>query len=151
MQIPENSGWFAVQAEITIDAPLKHVWSILIDFERYHEWNTFVPSMQSSIQVGELLTMQVKMREGRMVKSVETITAIEPERLLAWKTRAPTWLLQGERFQLIRQIDANRTYYWTRESFTGIIAPLLKIMYAQDLHRGFNTVAQDLKARAEKK
>jgi hypothetical protein len=149
MQVPETSGWFSVQETITINAPLEHVWSVLMDIERYGEWNTFVPSMKSSFQVGALLTMQVQMRKNLQVKSVETITAIEPNRLLAWKTRSPEWFLRGERFQVLTAIDAETTQYWTREGFTGILAPLLKIMLGKDLQRGFQAVAQNLKARAE--
>ena len=149
MDIPETEGWFAVQATATIDAPLDCVWSVLVDLEHYHEWNTFVPVMRSSFQVGSLLTMQVHMNKRLQVKSVETITAIEPLRLLAWKTRSPGWLLQGERFQTLTAIDANTTQYWTREAFTGLLAPLLKIMLGRALQRGFDAVADGLKARAE--
>ncbi|HLG64693.1 MAG TPA: SRPBCC domain-containing protein [Ktedonosporobacter sp.] len=149
MHISDTTGWFAVQATITINAPLDCVWSVLIDLERYHEWNTFVPVMHSSFQVGELLTMYVRMNKRLQVKSIETITAIEPMRLLAWKTRSPGWLLRGERFQTLTPIDANTTQYWTREAFTGLLAPALKITLGKDLQRGFNAVAENLKARAE--
>ena len=149
MEKIETPGSFSVQAAITINAPLVHVWSVLVDLERYREWNTFVPSMQSSFQVGSILTMQVQMRKGVQVKSVETITAIEPQHLLAWKTRSPAWLLRGERFQVLTAIDSGKTQYWTREAFTGILAPLLQILLARDLQRGFDAVAQNLKARAE--
>ena len=149
MQIPEYSGWFSIQATSIIHAPLAHAWAILVDLEHYSEWNTFVPSMQSAFHVGSLLTMQVQMRKNMRTTSIETITAIEPQRLLAWKTRSPTWFLSGERFQLLTSIDAHTTRYWTREAFTGIIAPILKILFEKDLQRGFDFVAQNLKARAE--
>src|SRR5579884_1823313 len=137
MQVPESSGWFAVQASTIINAPVEHVWSILVDLDRYGEWNTFVPSMQSAFQAGSLLTMQVQMRPNMRTTSIETITAIEPQRLLAWKTRSPAWFLSGERFQLVTSIDANTTRYWTRESFTGVMAPVLKLLLEKDLQRGF--------------
>lgn len=149
MQIPEDSGWFSVQSSITIDAPLDRVWSVLVDIEHYGEWNSFVPSMQSSLEVGSLLTMQVQMRATMQVKSVEDITAIEPQRLLAWKSRYPEWFMRAERFQLLTEIDATTTRYWTREAFTGIAAPVLKIVLGKDLQRNFSTMAQELKTRVE--
>ena len=101
-------------------------------------------------QVGSLLTMRVRLRKWLYVKSVETITAIAPQYLLAWKTRSPDWFLQGERFQVLTMIDTNTTQYWTRESFGGIFAPALKILLARDLQHGFDAVAQNLKARIER-
>lgn len=144
-----QSETFSVQAAITINAPLSQVWSVLVDLERYGEWNTFVPSMQSSFQVGSLLTMGVQMRKRLRVKSVETITAIEPQHMLAWKTRSPEWFHQGERFQVITALDANTTRYCTREAFTGIFAPVINILFGRDLQRGFDAVARNLKMRAE--
>lgn len=125
MHHPEPSGWFSVQAAATIKAPLASVWSVLVDLEGYSEWNTFVPSMRSSFQVGSLLTMRVQMRRRLQVTSVETITAIDSQRLLAWKTRSPGWLLRGERFQILTPLDRDTTHYWTQESFSGMLAPLL--------------------------
>jgi len=147
--LPKPAGWFSVQASIDISASLALVWSVLVDLEHYSEWNTFVPSMQSSFHVGSLLTMQVQMRKGLQVKSVETISAIEDQYLLAWKTRFPGWLLRGERLQVITSIDTDTTHYWTREAFTGVLAPILQLLLGRDLRRGFEAVARDLKARAE--
>lgn len=147
--LPLKSGWFTVQVRTTIQAPVERVWSILTDLEKYHEWNSFVPSMQSDFQVGSLLTMRVQMRENFVTTSVETITAIEPEHLLAWKTRLPAWFLRGERLQELKPIDTGTTEYFTRETFTGLFAPVLQLMYARDLQHGFDAVAQDLKVRAE--
>jgi hypothetical protein len=91
--------------------------------------------------------MRVRLRKWLYVKSVETIT---PQYLLAWKTRSPDWFLQGERFQVLTMIDTNTTQYWTRESFSGIFAPVLKILLARVLQHGFDAVAQNLKARIER-
>lgn len=149
MSLPKPSGWFTVQASATINAPLARVWAVLIDLDHYGEWNTFVPSIQSTFQVGSKLTMRVQMRKGMQVTSVETITAIDDQRLLAWKTRSPAWFLRGERFQVIASLDAETTEYMTRESFKGLFAPLVQLLFGRDLQRGFAAVARDLKARAE--
>jgi hypothetical protein len=150
IQIPKDSGWFSVQSSSTIHVPVAQVWSILTDLKHYSEWNTFVPSMESDFHVGSVLTMGVQMRANMHTTSVETITAIEPERLLAWKTRSPVWILRGERFQLVTSVDTNTTQYWTRESFKGILAPVIQLLFGKDLQRGFDSVAQNLKTHAEK-
>jgi hypothetical protein len=105
--------------------------------------------MQSAFHVGSKLTMRVQMRKGLQVTSVETITVIDDQRLLAWKTRSPAWFLRGERFQMVTSLDADTTEYLTRESFKGLLAPLVQLLFDKDLQRGFAAVARDLKARAE--
>ena len=35
---------------VTIQAPAELVWSILIDFERYSEWNRFCPQIKSTLE-----------------------------------------------------------------------------------------------------
>ena len=39
---PAPTGVFTAQASITIDAPIDHVWDILLDFSHYADWNPFV-------------------------------------------------------------------------------------------------------------
>lgn len=149
MEIPKATGYFTPEASVTIHAPIELVWSILVDIEHYGEWNTFVPSMQSDFQVDSLLVMRVHMPRGYWVKTLVTITAIEPPHRLAWKTRFPHWLLHSERLQLLTALDTETTKYWTAESFGGLMAPLLKLLNGRDVQRGFESVAQNLKAHAE--
>ena len=149
MQLAQPSRGFTIQAAITINAPLEHVWSVIIDLAHYSEWNTFVPTIQSSLQIGSSLTMGVQMNKKLHVKITATVTIVEPQYQLAWKTRFPAWFLYSERIQTVLALDANTTQYETHETFTGLMAPLLKLALARDLQRGFASIALNLKGRAE--
>lgn len=145
-----SHSYFQVEAETTIDAPAQRVWAVLTDLERYGEWNRFVPAMTvPALGVGATLRMDVQLCPRWRVISVETVTVVEPLRRLAWRTRAPAWLLRGERFQTLEPAAGERTRYHTVEAFSGLLAPLLKGLLAGDLQRGFAQVAHDLKARTE--
>ena len=37
---------------VIIQAPAELVWSILVDFERYSEWNRFCPQIKSTLELG---------------------------------------------------------------------------------------------------
>lgn len=145
----ESPRGLVVEATSTINAPLERVWSILTDFAHYGEWNTFVPSMQATLQIGSPLTMKVQMRKGLSVKIHATVSLVEAQHRLAWTPRMPAWFLKSERFQVITALDENTTQYWTREVFTGVAALLLKLLLSKDLQRGFSSVARDLKTQAE--
>jgi len=149
MHIPAASGYFTPQATATIHAPLERVWAILVDSDHYGAWNTFVPSMQTDLQVGSPLIMRVHMRKGLRVKMAVTVSAVDPLQRLAWKTKFPRWFLRSERLQLVTALDAGTTLYWTGESFAGFCAPVLKALLGKDLQRGFEAVAQNLKTHAE--
>ncbi len=149
MQSTNAARGFTIQAATTINAPLEQVWSVIVDLARYSEWNTFVPSMQSSLQVGSSLTMGVQMNKKLRIKIVETVTVVEERHQLAWKARFPAWYLHSERFQTIVPIDAYTTGYATHETFTGLMAPFLKLTLGNDLRQGFAGIALNLKERAE--
>ncbi len=149
MTCSARKAFFQVEAETTIDAPVVRVWAVLADLERYGEWNRFVPSMEATLKVGATLRMGVQMRSRWRVISVEDVTVVEPGKRLAWRTRSPGWLLRGERFQTLEPLDSEQTRYYTVEAFSGLLAPLLKLMLEGDLRRGFAQVAHDLKMRAE--
>ncbi|HET8845828.1 MAG TPA: SRPBCC domain-containing protein [Ktedonobacteraceae bacterium] len=145
----EATHGLIIEASSTINAPVEKVWSILIDFARYAEWNTFVPSMQTTLQVGSPLTMGVRMRKRLFIKIRATVSAVEFQHRLAWVPKMPAWFLKSERLQVITALDAGTTRYWTCEVFTGMASPLLRLLLRKDLQLGFASVAQDLKARAE--
>lgn len=149
MQPTQQMRGFTIQAAATINAPLERVWSVIVDLPRYSAWNAFVPSMQSSLQVGSTLTMGVQMKKNLHIKIVETVTVVEPLHQLAWKARFPTWYLHSERFQTLTALDTDTTHYTTHETFTGLMAPFLRLMLGKDLQRGFDSIALNLKRRAE--
>lgn len=39
--LPSDTQWSA-ETRITIDAPIETVWDVLLDWEKYAEWNPFV-------------------------------------------------------------------------------------------------------------
>lgn len=144
-------AYFQVEAEIVIGASAAQVWAVLIDLAHYSEWNSFSFWMKSNLKVGDSLTMRLRIRPrwGWSILTVQEITRVEPQRRLAWRTFSPAWLLQGERLQTLEPIDVNRTRYHTTEAFTGILAPLVKLVVGHDFQRGYESIARDLKQRAE--
>ena len=39
--LADDTQW-SVSTRITIDAPINEVWDVLLDWEKYSEWNPFV-------------------------------------------------------------------------------------------------------------
>lgn len=144
-----RSGEFTVAASLTIDAVPEQVWAVLVDFSHYEAWNSFVPKARASAQVGSRLAMRVQMRKNWLVGVSTRITIVDPPARLAWRTRYPRWLLFSERTQVLTPLAPHLTHYQTSETFTGLLAPLLKFLLEKDLQRGFESMAHNLKRRTE--
>lgn len=137
-----------ISAGLNIHAPAETVWQVLVDLERYPEWNPFTPRIESSLVVGDPITIHVRMRPGRQQIEHEHVTRFIPGREFAWGTLFPAWLMQAERVQRVEALGPLDCSYYAYESFSGLGLPVVMGMKA-DIQRGFDAVALALKQRAE--
>jgi len=164
-------GVFSVGTSITIDAPIEKVWSILLDFPCYHEWNPFVraqtvvdpttelPLPDQTPFPGLLLHMSPIHIPARMSTAPAShthstdvlITAVDTvNQRLAWRLHGPPrWVLQSERWQALSLTRDGRTRYETVEVFGGIGAYAVKLWVGEGLEGAFKAMAEGLKTRAE--
>ena len=89
---------------VAINAPAEKVWEVLVDFERYHQWNPFCVEASGKLAVGEPLTMKLKnyLVPGEYFDNVETICEIDAPHCIAWS--APwidAWPYPARRDQFI--------------------------------------------------
>lgn len=142
------------RSEIDIDAPVEKVWNIIIDLERYPEWNTFTPRMGvKQIVVGEEFLLDCQMTEKQLLRDEkEVFLAYEPERYrVCWGTSRTKGRpgIKSYRWQICEPVNDKLTHFVNYEEFHGILAPLVNLLYGKKLHRAFVGYCQDLKKRAE--
>jgi hypothetical protein len=58
-------------------------------------------------------------------------------------------LLGAERIQRLAELPDGRTRYWTGDTFSGLLVPVVLGLYGAHIQRGFDDAARALKARAE--
>ncbi|PCC68392.1 Polyketide cyclase / dehydrase and lipid transport [Nannocystis exedens] len=144
------------EASIDIDAPPARVWTVMLDLDRYHEWNPFIVAIDHAgpPALGSAMRLHVRWNDGTGARSGEQITALvapdgeRPGRLAYRFTGLlPTLgLVRATRVQQVAPLPAGRTRYFTREEFTGLLTRFLPLAKVQD---GFDRHARALKARAE--
>ena len=139
----------SVKAEIEIDAPLQHVRAILGDLSRYSEWNSFTPRVESTLRVGDPIELQVRLRSQRLTKRVEYVTAIAPDRLCWNMKMGCAFLLYAERCQVLTESGPGRVHYVSEDRFSGLLTPLVMLLFRTAMQRGFEDCARGLKAQAE--
>jgi len=136
-------------ATIDIDAPPQVVWDILVDLERYGEWNPFVTRVKGQASVGAPVTLTVTMG-GRVVKQRLVIRTLEPPSTLVWTIPAENSLiLRGGRTQRIEDLGGGRCRYISREELLGLASPVIGLFTKTSIQRGMEAGAKALKARAE--
>lgn len=143
-----------VRSEIEIGAPVKNVWDVIVDLERYPEWNTFTPRMTAKkIAVGLEFDTDCQMTEKKLLKNErEVFLAYEPEHYkVCWGTSRTRGRrgIKSFRWQICEPIDDRRTHFVNYEEFHGILAPLVSFLYSKKLKTAFGGYCQALKKRAE--
>ena len=146
-------------ASTDIDAPLDLVWSVMLDTERYGEWNPFVRVVEcpSPPSVGDPIRLHVEFANGKQVVSPERISLVEEPHDVGGTRRATLayvyeglpaklGLVRGTRFQRLSQEPGGPTRYDTVEEFSG---PLVPLAGPARVAEGFRRHAAALKARAE--
>jgi len=136
---------------ISIDAPAEMVWSVIVDFDRYGEWNEFCPQIEGEPKLGAALTMKVDLGRG-LQEQVEYITSIDAPRKIVWsmQNRAGD-PIHANRSQLIESVDESHCTYWSIDEFQGdAVAAMMKAL-AKSVEHGFELCARGLKREAERR
>ncbi len=148
-------------ARIEIDAPLALVWEVMLDTERYGEWNPFVERAVTArpAAVGNPIVLHVVWADGGRTRSPERITALESPTtdpatgtttaLMSYVYEglpAKLGLVRGVRHQRLTQSPGGPTTYDTVEEFRG---PLVRLAGPGRVADGFRRHAAGLKQRAE--
>src|SRR2546427_9072393 len=121
-----------LRTEVEIDAPAERVWAVLLDFERFPDWNPFIRRVHGDAQVGSRLDVLLGASGTRAMRFRPTVKAVVPNRELRWLRRLglPP-LFDREHIFQIDPLRANRGRFRQRERFRGLLLPLL----ARSLHR----------------
>ena len=136
----------SIKTAINIDASPSAVWSVLIDFEKYPEWNPFIQSITGDVQVGNRIEVKLP---GMTFKP--TILALDKDTEFRWLGHL--WfrgLFDGEhRFQLKANADGSTTLEHS-EDFNGLLTGIILGKVREDTINGFKQMNEKLKERVEK-
>lgn len=138
------------RSTVPVAATAEAVWAILIDFERWHEWNPSVPSISGAAEPGSTVRLTLAMPGRPSAKVKATLTVVVPGRRLCWHGNVGgDRLFAGTReFELDPQPDG--TVLFTHvEDVSGLLFPVFRAVMGpaiQQHHDGFDDA---LKKRAE--
>ena len=140
-----------------IDAPIEKVWAVLKDVDSYPSWNPFTVSVKTDFALGSPVDMQVCLK-GRRSKDgsrktmhqVEYVTSYVEGSRVSWGVNVgPGWFIKADRWQQLTDLGDGRTRYETVDEFTGVGVVFMMMLMEKHMKRGFQEVADALKARCE--
>lgn len=134
---------------VDIDAPAEHVWQTLTDTQKYGDWNPFTPQVNTDFRPGSDVGLRVILGPLKL-RQRQRIQFLEPPRLLAWgMTMGHRMLLVARREQRLDELGADGCRYLTTDTMSGLLAPLVALLFGSLIRSGFNAMAAALKERAE--
>lgn len=139
-----------LHSEIEIEAPAERVWTVLVDFASYPQWNPFVRSAVGVAQQGSQLQIAVQPSGGKAMRFSPVVLVAKAGRELRWLGRfLVPGLFDGEHSFIIEPLAEGKVRFQQSERFSGILVGLLRASLDRDTQRGFEKMNQALKARAE--
>jgi len=139
-----------LRTSIEIEAAPSAVWSILVDFPRYPEWNPFVREIEGEPRIGAELRARLEPPGGRAMTFTPRVLRADPGREFRWLGHlgVPN-LFDGEHIFELSDAGEGRTRFVHREEFRGLLVPLFWGGLEASTRRGFEAMNEALKARAE--
>ena len=135
---------------VEIAAPAERVWQVIVDLDRYPEWNPFVVACRSSLRVGEPIEMRVRVFPFFAQPQRETILEHEPGRLLCYGLpKRGSGALFSRRCHEVEAQGPERARYVSRFELDGWMEPVVRSLLGRLLAAGFAAMSAAIGERAE--
>lgn len=146
-------GLFSIQeihTEITIDAASNRVWSHLVGFKQYPEWNPFITKISGELTEGAQIAVTIQPPGGDPMDFEPTLLVVKNDEELRWIGRVlMPGVFDGEHYFTIEEISDGSVRFIQGEKFKGILALLLWGSVEPGTKQGFQAMNKALKERVE--
>ncbi|MBW8243679.1 SRPBCC domain-containing protein [Muricauda oceani] len=139
-----------IKTQIIVNAPPNKVWAVLMDFENYPDWNSFIKRITGKPKVGGQILVSIVSPEGRHMTFKPTVLVFEHNKEFRWLGKL--WfkgVFDGEHtFELVDNGNGT-TIFNHSETFRGLLVSLFKKQLEISTRSGFERMNSDLKQRVE--
>ncbi|MEJ7633581.1 SRPBCC domain-containing protein [Aeromicrobium sp.] len=146
-----GAGHVVTSVAVEIEAPASFVWDVLVDYERYPEWNPYTVAATTTLEVGAPIDLTLPAYDGseELFTTREFIRVVDPPRHLRYDNADQVPGVLGVRDQWIIELGPGRCSYGTADTLSGELADVALQLTGDWIKAGFDAVAHALKARAE--
>lgn len=141
---------FVIDATLQIEASAELVWQVITDFQRYGEWNPFIPECRTTLQPGAPIDLQVILFPPRRQPQREWMLTHTPGREFSYRMKpAPLGALRSRRSHTVTPLGPGRCRYESHFELAGWAQQALTALLGRNLQRGFAGMTEGLRQRAE--
>jgi hypothetical protein len=133
-----------------VAASAETVWGILLDFERWSEWNPSVPSISGDARLSGTVALTLAMPRRPSAKVKATITKLVPERRFCWHgTVGSERIFAGTREFVIDPRPDGTVLVTHVEDISGLLFPVFRAVMGSAIQEHHDNLNAALKDRAE--
>lgn len=133
--------------QIIINAPIALVWNILMDVERYPEWNPSIAKVWGTLREDGII--YIHHAHLHLILPVR-IERLSPRSQLVWRGLAAfSAVVQGEHYFRLVELDNGQTELQHGENFSGWLSQVLPRSFFSKLRSNYAYHNQKLKIIAE--
>ncbi len=139
-----------MKTEIIINAEPEQVWTVLMDFKSYPDWNPFIKSISGGKTIGSTLIVKMSPPDVKEMTLKPILLKLEENKELRWKGKLIVkGIFDGEHYFILSKQCDGKTKFIQGEKFSGILVSLTgKIIKKTKM--GFELMNQALKRECEK-
>jgi hypothetical protein len=139
-----------IYTDINIDATSNRVWSHLIEFKQYPQWNPFIKNISGKLTESAQINVTIQPPGGDAMNFEPKLLIVNNGVELRWIGRVLIpGLFDGEHYFKIEEISDGRVRFIQGEKFSGILALLLWGSVEPGTKQGFQAMNKALKDRSE--
>lgn len=136
-----------IATDIGIEATPEEVWSTLIDFANYEEWNPFITSVTGGLRLNNRMHVYVKPPGADGTAFRPRIIQLRPPHSLVWLGH--WWLpglFDGEHRFTVEPLAGGGVHFKQEEFFHGLLVPFRRGLLEQ-VEEGFREMDEALRQR----
>ncbi len=138
-----------IDAYIDIDAPPEKVWEVLVDFNSWGSWNTFIPLVEGNLIVGERMRIKVVSLGLKPMVFKPEVYEVIPHKKILWGGSFLKIFYRGDHAFLLEPGPDEKTRFRQIERFMGPMVLLMGGMI-EKTEVGYHQMNRALKERVEK-
>ena len=140
-----------ITSEVEVRASAEKVWQLLTDFRNYRNWNPFIPRVEGIAKTDARISVQTQPPGGRALSYRAIVVRVVKPKELRWVGRlyGIPGLCNCSFSFTIEPLNGERVTVVQKQSYSGLLVPLLGRMLGAGVQRGLEQMNQALKERAE--